>query len=516
MTVAPPIRRRGRGRAPIDVIVVGGGPAGAVTAWALARRGLRVTVLERARFPRAKVCGDFVEPRGLRIFEAMGCLEGLHATSPLPITNVAIFVESQARYRGAIPFYGAAHGLPPHGFIVPRHELDTLLLAAARRAGADVREGCAVDGVARDGRTMAVSVRGGSRRSVLRAFVIVGADGTHSAVARSAGLLRDDPRYIAVSQRAYAEGIRAETGEAAFFFDRDLFPGYGWMFPLSSGRANVGVGILAETRARHDVRVPRLFESFLERLRRAHPGCAGLRLSGKPLGGIVKTYGGAGPNYFDGGLLVGDAGSFVDPITGEGITPAAESALIAALVVERAVAEGRADAAFLSRFERDFRAYFDPAMQYLDLCAAAMRNVHMREFWLAAAARGCEEAAADPEFARVAGAGFGGLDVRPLDVLARIWQRLSASAGDTAAGLLGVRGAGAFAGSLVESANWLRAAGEWNAGWWRSFMADPAWHMAWAADVSAKWLRVAAALPGSADPRLSGPAMAPGGAAGAA
>ena len=79
-------------------------------------------------------------------------------------------------------------------------------------------------------------------------------------------------------------------------------------------------------------------------------------------------------NHFDGGLLIGDAGSFVDPMTGEGITQGMESALIASRMVLDALEKGRFDAAFLSRFDRDFRSYFDPTMLYLTFCAVLMRN----------------------------------------------------------------------------------------------------------------------------------------------
>ena len=89
-----------------DVLVVGGGPAGATMGWALARRGVRVAVLERTRFPREKVCGDFVEPRGLKLLDTMGCLPALETSPRLPITHVAMFLASECAYRGWIPFYG--------------------------------------------------------------------------------------------------------------------------------------------------------------------------------------------------------------------------------------------------------------------------------------------------------------------------------------------------------------------------------------------------------------------------
>ena len=102
---------------------------------------------------------------------------------------------------------------------------------------------------------------------------------------------------------------------------------------------NLGVGILSETRNTFGLHVPELFASFVERLRDVRPGYETLELCAPPIGGIVKTYGAAGPNHFDGGVLVGDAGSFVDPMTGEGITPAMESALLASPILVDALAQ---------------------------------------------------------------------------------------------------------------------------------------------------------------------------------
>ena len=258
-----------------DVIVAGGGPAGSTLAWDLARHGVRVVVLERTRFPREKVCGDYVEPRGLRILQRMGCLGRLEESGPLPITHSATFVDGECRYSGEIPFYGQGGDLPPHGYIVPRDELDDVMLTAAAEAGATVHQETTVTAVDAGSRGVEVTARHGARTARYRARLVAGADGASSLVARSAGLAVDDARHTAVAQRAYAtvEGVR----EAVFFFDEDTFPGYGWMFPLAGGRVNLGVGILSETRHRLDVHVPALFAEFVERLRRTHPQLRGPR-----------------------------------------------------------------------------------------------------------------------------------------------------------------------------------------------------------------------------------------------
>lgn len=484
----------------VDVIVVGGGPAGSTLAWDLAGRGIDVLVLERARFPREKVCGDYVEPRGLRILERMGCLERIEASGPLPIFRSATYVDWELRYAGEIPFYGRRGDLLPHGYIVPRDELDDVMLAGAQQAGAAVHEETAATAVHASAEGVEVEARRGARTVRYRGRLVAGADGANSVVGKPHGLPFDDPRHTAVAQRAYAT-VEGDVGEADFFFEERLFPGYGWMFPLAGGRVNLGVGILSETRRRLGIQVPELFFEFVEGLRRRHPRCARLELCAPPIGGIVRTYGAVGPNHFDGGVLVGDAGSFVDPMTGEGITPAMESARLAAPVLAGALEVGRFDARRLSAYETAFRAYFDPAMRFLDLCAAILRNRHLARPWLKALARGCELAQEDPSFARTGGSYFGGLDVRPFGILGQMWVRILEDLMLVWPRLAARSARGARSGGETTVTDLV----EWQAAWTRSLLADPLWHARWTLDLQRKSVRLlAGAGTGGADPRLAG------------
>ncbi|MFZ1743826.1 MAG: FAD-dependent oxidoreductase, partial [Pontixanthobacter sp.] len=108
-----------------DAIVVGGGPSGATMAWSLASRGIKVAVLERSTFPREKVCGDFVEPAGLRIIENMGCSGALGLGERPAISKVRAYYGTHIAYQNDVAYYEGELGMPPHGHVIPRDQLDT-------------------------------------------------------------------------------------------------------------------------------------------------------------------------------------------------------------------------------------------------------------------------------------------------------------------------------------------------------------------------------------------------------
>lgn len=483
-----------------DVIVIGGGPSGSTIAWALARRGVNVALVERAIFPREKICGDFVEPAGLRILEAMGVREALQASSPSPITSTRIYFGPRLGFRGTIPYYQTGHGLPSHGAIVPRHILDHHLLQRAEAVSAKVYAGCAARTIRRDDGWVHVDVSSAQADFPLKSRLIVGADGAESVVARSFNLEMADRAHISIAQRAYVEGVSVQDGEATIWFDEDTVPGYGWMFPMSGGKANVGIGILSETCHRQGYSLPKAFAATIDRLKLRHPGCAKIKIISKPIGGVVKMYGGAGPNYFDGGVLIGDAGAFADPMTGEGITQGMESALIASSTLLKALELGRFDAAYLANFEREFRSYFDPSMLFLGFCAGAMRNWHFREFWMRSALRGCERAMEDRDFARIAGAGFGGLNVHSLGILQQIGSSILRFLGE---GTMNTLRHLVVGGPLSEQ-EMFRDLATWHSAWKQSVNADPDWHAAWISDVLNKAALLVPSLLTQENPRVRG------------
>jgi len=283
-----------------DVVVVGGGPAGAAAALAARRTGASVLVVDRADFPRDKVCGDGVAPEALDVLADLGVDPAELVAGYPPVPRLSL------RSPG-----GAVVERDTHrpSYVVPRQVLDARLLAAARAAGAHFRRHAV--------RTVAVDADGATVDGGLRAGVLVGADGAESVVRRALGLSSNRPDRLAVAIRGYAPALPAQGLTQVLVTTEQRWPAYAWSFPLGDGRANVGYGELVSggaTRA-----------ALVDGLHRLLPGVAPERLRAHRL--PLST---GRPRLPDGRvLLAGDAASLVNPLTGEGIFYAVLSGALA-------------------------------------------------------------------------------------------------------------------------------------------------------------------------------------------
>jgi geranylgeranyl reductase family protein len=346
-------------RAPVDdrqadVIVVGAGPAGAATAYHLAQAGVDVLLLEKAAFPRDKVCGDGLTPRAVKQLIGMGLdldAPGWHRNKGLRIIG--------AGHRLELP-WPELTSFPPYGAARARTDLDELLARHAQKAGARLHERTSVTGPVIDatGRVVGVTARpvddDGRRagdESTYQAPLVIACDGVSARLALALGLVRREDRPMAVAVRAYYETPRHADEWMESWLElwdgtpgrSNLLPGYGWIFGLGGGTANVGMGILDSSAAFRSVDYKQVLRSWLSHTppewgftdenRVGRIGSAAL-----PMGFNRK------PHYTRGVLLVGDSGGMVNPFNGEGIDYALEAGHLAADTALQALARGEGPA----------------------------------------------------------------------------------------------------------------------------------------------------------------------------
>ena len=360
-----------------DLLVVGGGPAGASTAAWAARAGLDVLVVERERFPREKACSEYLSPEATRDLDALGVLEEIEASGAAKLTGMRIVADDGSAVLGRFPVSEHRRPYRPYGLALPRSRLDTAVLGAAAKAGAEVLEGVTVERLLfEDGVVVGAMLRRGDRRWEQRSRALVGADGLHSLVARRLGLSRRrGPRRLAlVAHLADVEGM-GDFGEMFVRSGR-----YAGLAPIGGGRVNAAA-VVPAAEGRAIARDPAAFlRAELAAVPELRRRVAGARLVRAVMvaGPFART---ARSTVTNGALLVGDAADFFDPFTGEGIFAALRGGHLAAEALASALAGGAATRDALRPYRRARRQAFLGKWAFERLAAlSATRPRLMRRF----------------------------------------------------------------------------------------------------------------------------------------
>ena len=336
-----------------DVAVIGGGPAGSTVACRLARAGRRVVLFERDRFPRFHI-GESLLASVNDVLEEIGAADLVRARG-FPAKWGATFSTADATVERFADFAVSREVRAPQTWQVPRAEFDELLLRHAAACGADVREGHRVLDAAFDANGVTIAFRDDTEAPrEVRAAAVVDASGRFGLLARKFGLRVDEPRLANIAVFAHYSGVpRGEgrrAGDIRIVARPDL--GWFWLIPISADLMSVGVVL---PRAAFDA-LPRMApDALLEHAIRETPAAAALMRQARrewPVR-VEKDFSfGARAYAGDRWLLVGDAGSFLDPVFSTGVAIALESGVEAGRALDRALGSGDLSARAFAIFNR--------------------------------------------------------------------------------------------------------------------------------------------------------------------
>ena len=339
----------------IDVVVVGAGPAGSAAAILLAERGWSVTLLDKAAFPRPKICGEYLSPEAARVMDRLGVLKAVDAAGAQPLSGMRIVAPDGSVLDGTYPTSGPWRGYRDHALAIRREVFDRILLERARALPVDVRERHRVTGLIVEGglvRGVKTESADGARME-LRSRLVVGADGRASVVAHALGLVRPHRlRRLALIQ--HVSGIEGLGDRGEIYVDP---PDYSILNPVAPGIVNVSLVVPLAHAKPYSARLGTFMEARLRQLRHVPARLAGMKAEGPVMAMGPLAYRVDEPRV-GGVLLAGDAAGFYDPFTGEGLYTALRSAELLAEVAHPALTTGDISAGALAPYARAKRAAF--------------------------------------------------------------------------------------------------------------------------------------------------------------
>lgn len=333
-----------------DVVVIGGGPAGCAMALDLNSRGYNVALCDQAKFPRDKVCGEFISPGADPILEKLGVLDSIEALTPKRLKGVAISSYESAELAIDYPI-AAGSGLRPTSLSVPRYQLDALFLKQVQSAGVKVFEQHKViDFIFNEGCVAGVQGWDETKTSFsMNCKLVVDAGGRNAVSLRKFNLKREPKGNSKIAFSAHWQGVRLPEDYCYMHVSR---PGYTGISSVGNGRANVVLVVEGSALTGGKTEKPETFyhRVLMQNRRRSKMLENGERV--EPVRSVESLAFAVKPVPCGGLMLVGDATGFIDPFTGEGIYLSLRSSQLAGEVIHAGFENSNFSKNFLSVYDQ--------------------------------------------------------------------------------------------------------------------------------------------------------------------
>lgn len=343
-----------------DIVIIGAGPAGCATSLFLAKHKIAHTIIDKAVFPRDKVCGDALSGKVVYVMNQL---------------DSKMIYDYDANPKQFLPSWGVKFAAPngksidipfksdmskeshAPGFISKRMDFDASMFNRLDKDYAYVIDAAELTDIETNGNLKSITYKKDNITQTISGIkLLVGAEGDRSIVAKKFSDITKDNDHYCAGIRAYYKGVTDMHPQnfIELHFLEELLPGYFWIFPLPNGMANVGAGMLSSSVSKKKVNLKEDMLRAIANNPNIKERFANAELQGKiqgwglPLGSKKRKISG------DGFLLVGDAAALIDPFTGEGIGNAMYSGMLAAAHIKNCVEQNKFDDAFNAAYDKAF------------------------------------------------------------------------------------------------------------------------------------------------------------------
>ena len=342
-----------------DAIIVGAGPSGATAAMYLSKAGKKALLVDMTEFPRDKICGDAQGRKAAAIMKELGIYEGYEKLPGQKIYGITLSSPNGTLVHVDVE----SRDKPAPGYVHKRMVFDNYLFQCAKSM-AEFRVLAVNDYIVEDGFVRGiVGTNKKGEKEEHRAKIVLAADGANSVLATKMGLNKNPLEHFIVAIRTYYRGVTGMSDRIEIHMVKSLIPGYFWIFPLPNGEANVGLGMIVKDKNEKNVNLQEALlheiknnPLFMERFKNAE---LVERVRGWSL--PVASY--HRKCYGDGFLLLGDAASLIDPLSGEGVGNAMISGKVAVQVAIEAMEKNDVSEKFLKKYDKDLWEVIGPEIK---------------------------------------------------------------------------------------------------------------------------------------------------------